>query len=173
MRLKILLTAGLGASLVLLSLIFLKPEQATIKNPEINGDSQEDISRSNSLSLGEKASRSEPGASNNSPEQILSAQTNSVDERIIELTELGARSDVKSFQKIIASLQDAEREIRRAAVDATIQFGSRDAIPILKELAAKAEDAREKVELLDAAEFLKLPSLSEIRRSRRANPPKP
>ncbi|MEO6034380.1 MAG: HEAT repeat domain-containing protein [Verrucomicrobiota bacterium] len=108
------------------------------------------------------------GATEFSPGQILPTQTNSVDERILELAESGSRSDPESFRKITEGLRDDEPEIRRAAREAVIQFGSRDAIPILKELAVKTEDAREKVELLDAAEFLKLPSLTEVRAQRRA-----
>ena len=167
------MASGLGIFLAVLSVVLLKKEPITIKNPAISQDSQESSSPSNSLFLEENASRAELPISNISSGQILSAQTNSVEGRIIELSELGARNDRESFRKIIASLQDAELEIRQAARDAAVQFGSRDAIPILKELAAKTEDARERVELLDAAEFLKLPSLSEIRRSRRVNPPKP
>ena len=51
----------------------------------------------------------------------------------------------------------------------TVQFGNRDAIPILKDLISKTEDAREKVELLDTVEFLSLPSLSEVRQQQRTN----
>lgn len=104
-----------------------------------------------------------------SPARSASASTNSVEERISELEELGARNDSESFQKIVADLRDTNPEIRQAALDAIMQFGNRDAVPILKELSAKTEDAREKVALLDAAEFLDLPSLSEIRQTRLTN----
>ena len=104
---------------------------------------------------------------------VTSANTNAnreeVDRQIEALAEASAKSDSDSFQLIIAALKDERPEIRKAALDATIQFGSRDAILILKELAAKTEDPREKVEILDAIEFLELPSLSEIRRPRRTN----
>ena len=90
-----------------------------------------------------------------------------MDDQIFELTELGARNDPESLQKILAHLRDARPEIRSAALEATIQFGSRDAIPVLKELAAQTEDAREKVAILDAADFLELPSFREVRDRRR------
>jgi hypothetical protein len=77
------------------------------------------------------------------------ANREEVDQQIEALSEAGAKSDSDSFQLIIAALEDQKPEIRKAALDATIQFGSRDAIPILKELAEKTEDAREKVEILD------------------------
>ena len=50
-----------------------------------------------------------------------------------------------------------------------MQFGSREAIPILKDLAEKTDEAREKVALLDTIEFLALPSLSELRQQQRTN----
>lgn len=103
----------------------------------------------------------------------FSVATNSILERIATLEILGARDDSESLQQILVELKNANREVRRAALAATIQFGSRDAIPSLKEIAAQTEDAREKVEILDAIEFLELPPLSEIKKHRRANPTKP
>ncbi len=97
------------------------------------------------------------------------ASTNSVDEQIIELTELGARNDAESLKRIIARLSDSDPQIREAALDATIQFGSRDAIPILEELATKTDDPRERIDSLDGAKFLALPTFSEIRAQRRTN----
>jgi len=97
------------------------------------------------------------------------ANLKEIEQQIEALAEASAKGDSDSFQLIIAALKDERPEIRKAALDAAIQFGSRDAIPILKELAEKTEDAREKVEILDAIEFLALPSLSEIKRPRRTN----
>jgi len=99
--------------------------------------------------------------------QTAAGETKSVEEIISELEEAGSRGDSASFQMIVGNLANPQREIRLAALDATIQFGSRDAIPLLNEQAAKTEDAREKVEILDAAELLALPSLSEIRHKQR------
>ncbi|MEO5801960.1 MAG: HEAT repeat domain-containing protein [Verrucomicrobiota bacterium] len=92
-----------------------------------------------------------------------------IDQQIERIIEASAKADPASFQLITTALKDARPEIRKAALEATIQFGSRDAIPILKEIAATTEDVREKVEILDAIEFLELPSLSEIKRPRRTN----
>ena len=52
--------------------------------------------------------------------------------------------------------------LRHAALEAAIQFGSRDAIPTLVDAAAQTDDPKEKQAFLDAAEFLKLPSLTEV-----------
>ncbi len=86
-----------------------------------------------------------------------------------ELEGLGTRNDPESFQRIVAGLSDSSPDIRQAAREAILQFGNRDAIPILKDLASKTEDAREKVALLDTVEFLSLPSLSEVRQQQRTN----
>ena len=82
---------------------------------------------------------------------------------IDKLQELQANDDNASFQAIISELTNADKTIRAAAVEAAIQFGNREAIPVLKELAVRTGDAAEKKELLDAADFLALPTLTEVR----------
>jgi HEAT repeats len=86
-----------------------------------------------------------------------------VQNRIAELQELQTRDDVQSLQAILGELTNSDKTIRQAAIDATTQFGSRDAIPVLKDLAARTPAPDEKAELLDAADFLALPSLTEVR----------
>ena len=83
--------------------------------------------------------------------------------RIEKLNELEARYDQESLQGILGELTNSNREIRAAAIESTIQFQSRDAIPVLKNLAARTRDSEEKKALLDAAEFLALPTFTEIR----------
>lgn len=90
-----------------------------------------------------------------------------VDQEIQALAEAASKQDADSFQIIVAGLSHANPEIRRAALEAAMQSGNRDAIPILRELASKSPDAREKIALEEAAEFLELPSLSEIRAQKR------
>jgi hypothetical protein len=85
-----------------------------------------------------------------------------VQDHIDKLQELQAHDDAPSLQAILSELTNSDKEIRAAALEATIQFSSRDAIPVLKNLAARTDDPDEKKELLDAAEFLELPSLTEI-----------
>lgn len=167
-RLRILLAAGVGAALVLGGLFFFTKANHPAENPEIPVEAPENVSQNSSNSLRKNSSSPALVAATPSPEPSLTAPANSLDDQIFELTELGARNDPESFRRIIASLQDPKPEIRTAALEATIQFGSRDAIPVLKELAAKTEDAREKVAILDAAEFLELPSFREVRDRRRA-----
>ena len=79
------------------------------------------------------------------------------------LEELQANDDDASLQEILAELTNTNRLIRHAAIEATIQFGGHKAVPILQGLAARTWDEGEKKELLEAAEFLSLPTLTEIR----------
>jgi hypothetical protein len=86
-----------------------------------------------------------------------------VKDRSFELYKLSAFNDNNSLLQILAELNNPDKEIRAAALEATRQFGSRDAIPTLVEQANHTEDPREKVALLDAAEWLKLTTLTEYR----------
>jgi HEAT repeat protein len=70
--------------------------------------------------------------------------------------------DPASLSSILADLTNSEKEIREAAIEATEQFGSTNAIPILKNLAANDADPKEKAALLDAANFISLPSIFDV-----------
>jgi hypothetical protein len=86
-----------------------------------------------------------------------------VQAHVEKLQELQANDDARSLQAILSELTNSDITIRAAAIEATTQFGSRDAIPALKNLAANTLDPDEKQKLLDAADFLALPSLTELR----------
>lgn len=79
------------------------------------------------------------------------------------LDELEANDDDASLQAILKELTNTNQLIRHAAIEATIQFGGHTAVPVLKDLAGRTADPDEKQELLDAAEFLALPTISEVR----------
>ena len=87
----------------------------------------------------------------------------SIQARIAHLNELEAKDDSASLQAILSELTNPEMEIRAAAIESTIQFQSREAIPVLNDLASRTADPDEKQALLDAAEFLQLPTMTEIR----------
>src|SRR2546430_5035409 len=73
-----------------------------------------------------------------------------VSQRITELTDLGMENDSNSFNTIISELTNRDPEIRKAAMEAAIQFGSRDAIPFLKQAGLEIEDAAGKAALAKA-----------------------
>ena len=91
-----------------------------------------------------------------------------VEKRIEELDDLSTENDPASLNTILSELTNRDPQIRKAALSAAIQFGSRDAIPKLQEAATETDDPAEKAELLDAVEFLKLPSLTDYLEKKRA-----
>jgi hypothetical protein len=82
---------------------------------------------------------------------------------IDQLHEWQAADDKASLKSILNELKNPEKEIRLAAIEAAIQFGDRSAIPQLKELANVTTDAEERQALLDAVEFMSLPTMTEVR----------
>jgi len=85
-----------------------------------------------------------------------------ISSRVAQLQDLSMQNDAASLDAILFELSNTEPEIRKAAVDAATQFGSRDAIPRLLDAAGQTDDLKENAALNDAAEFLKLPSLTEL-----------
>ena len=82
--------------------------------------------------------------------------------RITELEALAWFEDSGSLGKIVAELRNPQPEIRAAALEATREFGSRDAIPYLEAISRTADDLLEQRAIADLVEFLKLPTLLEI-----------
>jgi hypothetical protein len=82
-----------------------------------------------------------------------------VNERIAQLQDLAMNNDPGSLNTILSALGDPDAPVRKAAVEAAIQFGSQDAIPALQDAAAQTEDPQEKIDLLKAVEFLKIPPI--------------
>jgi hypothetical protein len=82
-----------------------------------------------------------------------------VNERIAELQDLAMNNDPASLNTILSALGDSDAPVRKTAVEAAVQFGSRDAIPALQDAAAQTEDPQEKIDVLKAVEFLKIPPL--------------
>ena len=78
------------------------------------------------------------------------------------LDTLAMGDDPTNLPPILEALTSPEKEIRDAAIEAAIQFGSRDAISALQAVAANTADPEEKAALLDAADFLALPSITEV-----------
>ena len=85
-----------------------------------------------------------------------------VEKRVNELQDFSANGDKESLDAILSELSNRSPEIRKAAVEAAKQFGSRDAIPSLQDAANQTDDLSEKAEVNAAMEFLKLPSLTEV-----------
>ena len=95
--------------------------------------------------------------------KVVGDGAEAIQKQIDRLEELQANDDDASLQAILAELTNTNRIIRHVAIEATIQFGGHTAVPVLQGLAARTWDPAEKKELLDAAEFLALPTLTEVR----------
>ena len=92
-----------------------------------------------------------------------------VEKRIAELSDLSTKDDAASRDVILSELQNSNKAIRAGALEAIVQFGDRSVVPRLEQLAAETGDADEKAALLESAEYLKLPSLSEFLASQKTN----
>ena len=76
-------------------------------------------------------------------------------------TAVGLEPDFSGPDEIISALNADDATVRTTAREAAVQTGNRDLIPALESVAARTADAREKAALLDAAEFIALPAISE------------
>jgi hypothetical protein len=85
-----------------------------------------------------------------------------VEKRTEELMDLAMAEDSDSLNTILSELTNRDPQIRKAALEACIQFGSRDAIPKLSDVVSQTDDPKEKAEIVEAIEFLKLPSATEV-----------
>jgi hypothetical protein len=103
-----------------------------------------------------------PTATNSTPSAEEAHQAY-VEQRSAELMDIAMTDERANLDIILSELNNRDPEIRKAALEATIQFGSRDAIPKMADAAAQTDDPKEKAAIADAIEFLKLPSLTEIR----------
>jgi HEAT repeat protein len=84
-----------------------------------------------------------------------------IENHITGLEELAMNNDADSLNLILESLTDPDPQIRAAALEATVQFNSPDAIPSLQAVLARLESPQEKVNVQAAIDYLKLPSFSQ------------
>ncbi len=114
-----------------------------------------------------------PASGTLSPEDLAKATEDqarhqaTINKRATELNELAMADDAGSLGQILSELDNPEPQIRNAALQAAVQFGSRDAIPRLREAAARTDDVQERQALESAANYLTLPSLTELMDQRR------
>jgi hypothetical protein len=98
--------------------------------------------------------------------QMTGPNADALQKQVDRLEELQANDDDASLKEILASLTDTNKIIRHVAIEATIQFGGHTAVPVLRDLATRTWDPTEKKELTEAADFLELPTLTEVRAQR-------
>jgi hypothetical protein len=98
-----------------------------------------------------------------------------VEKKIEELDAWSMNSDVKSRDAILSELKNnPDKTIRKAALEAAIQFNDRSVVPFMKDIAAQTQDPEEKTAILEAIDYINLPSLTEYMKAHpRPNTPAP
>ena len=86
--------------------------------------------------------------------QIQNAKT-AIDQALLNRTD-------ESLRLVLGKLEDADKEVRKAAIQALIALNDREAISALELAISRSDDAEDKAEMQKAIDFLKLPSLSEL-----------
>ncbi len=85
-----------------------------------------------------------------------------VAEQIHRLNDLAMNDDTASRDTILSELKNnPDKEIRAAALEAAIQFDDRSVVPPMQQIAAETQDPEEKAAILEAIDYINLPSLSE------------
>ena len=157
MRPKFVFVMLLLASLVLGLALYLKPHTGQVATPSASPEIAAPAPLPVSNAMMSVAPPTAPVSTNPlTPEQRQAA----IDAETDRLQEWCMSDDPVSLSNILADLTSPEKEIRDAAIEAAKQFGSTNAIPVLKAVAANTADTEEQIALLEAASFLSLPSLS-------------
>jgi len=89
------------------------------------------------------------------------------EERERALLELALTDEPESLSFLLDELDRVDEDQRESVLSAVVQFGSRDAVPRLRQLALEARSPDQARRLTEAADYLELPSLTEIRRGLR------
>jgi hypothetical protein len=120
---------------------------------------------SNIVIVANEAQPSTPAAAPAALPATATASTNvalSEEERDAEIDRLqdwSTKDDAGSLSNIVADLTSPDKDIRQAAIEATVQFGSMDAIPFLKAAAASTDDLDAQIDYLQAVKFLSYPPM--------------
>lgn len=89
-----------------------------------------------------------------------------VEAKVAELAALTEVADTNSLRALVRHLDHPMPAIRVAALTEIVNVASRDAIPMLKEALGRTADPREKVKIIEAIEYLELPTLTEWRKAK-------
>jgi hypothetical protein len=89
-------------------------------------------------------------------------------EREAALSEIAGSGEPGALEFLVDELSRAHGEQQSKLLQAVIDFGSRDAIPKLLALAETSDDPEQAAALVEAADYLALPTLKELRERRAA-----
>jgi HEAT repeat protein len=157
LRPKFIITLGLLIFLVLSAALLLKRQLGNTSvppaSPEVAPAAPPAVSNIVANAAQPSTHATVPAITN----VVLSAKERA--DEIDRLQDWSMNDDAESLNHIVADLTSPDKEIREAAIEATKQFGSADAIPSLKAAADSTENIEDKTAYLEAADFLSLPSM--------------
>jgi len=131
------------------------------------------------VSTGEPTNQAPPAAINDQVVQDVQVNPNSsntaaiaeqlraaeVENEVDQIQDWQGEADGTNNPSIITALLDkmsnSEAEVRKAALEALKQLNDTNAVPGLEQAAENIKDPREKVAMLDAIDYIKLPSATE------------
>ena len=157
MRPKFVLLVFLGMGLMIGAIVFLKRAPVPVlANPEIPvADATNAVSAPTTAQDAPMSAPLPPVVAESlTPEQRQVA----IDAEVNRLSDWAMADDPQSLSNIVNDLRSPEKEIRVAAVEAAKQFQSTNAIPALRAAAAESEDTQEAIAMLEAIDWLALPS---------------
>ena len=181
MRIRVVIPLLLAGFVIVLLPFVTRRQNAALSNPEAPAISAGNALTSGDVSRGQNEFNHQSAlAESNLPGATITTAADAgvtpienhedyVNRRIAELEDLGLTGDASSLINIESELDNRDPRIQAAAVSAAIQFGSRDAIPALREAYDHTDDPTLKLRLQKAIEFLELPTESETTSA--ANPP--
>ena len=176
MRPKVIVVLLAGAITLLVILGLTRPGTSPTPNaeiPAVMAEPQKPTASPAAMASAQQVAAAQPQKSANAAPSVPQADNTTRYEgylatRAEELRRLSMMDDPESLETILSEMDNRSPELRAVALEACVQFGSRDAIPRLKEAAARAPTEEEKRSIEEAIEYLKLPSLTEVINERRA-----
>lgn len=162
MRLKFILALLLLAGLALGTTFWLKQHLGTTAPPLPQSETTPPPLTDSNAAIAVPSLPPEPVVAPAPATNVLTPEQRqeAIDAEVDRLQEWSMNDDPASLSNILADLTNTNQEVRDAAIEAAKQFGSTNAIPALKAAANASDNTREKIALLEAADFLSLPRLT-------------
>ena len=101
------------------------------------------------------------GTPTNAPVLSTAEHEEWVNKRSAELNELAMEPGPEAHQQIVDELKNPDKAIRLVALEALEQANDRSVVPQMQQIAEQTDDPGEKQAILDAIDFINLPSLTE------------
>jgi hypothetical protein len=157
MRTRFVLGVLVAAGLVLLAACYFRSRLATAPPETATAQTADTDPAPANYQASAPLRLAAPPLTNGLPAVSSEDRQDLIDAGVERLEQLALNDDPASLTDILQALTSSEKEIRHAAIEAAKEFGSSNAIPALKAAAESAADLKEKIEFLEAADFLSLP----------------